>query len=274
MEPRRFFFIAFLTAAFALGTPLFARGEQEQQVPGELRYRDEERESGDGKLNGAVPADPAEFQAERDRLVTQTIEARGVTDPDVLEAMRSVPRHLFVPEDERRRAYTDQALPIGYGQTISQPYIVAYMTEALQVERGDKVLEIGTGSGYQAAVLAELTDRVYTIEIIEELAESAADRLNVLGYDEVAVKNADGYYGWEEHAPFDGIIVTAAAGHVPPPLVRQLKPGGRIIIPIGGVYSIQQLTLLEKEAPDSITTRQLMAVRFVPFTGEAQEPSE
>ena len=204
-------------------------------------------------------------------MVERTIARRGVSDPDVLRAMETVPRHEFVPDESQRLAYADRALPIGFGQTISQPLIVAYMTEVLGVEKGHKVLEIGTGSGYQAAVLAEITDRVYTVEIIGELAVTARRRLNRLGYTGVEVLNDDGYYGWEKHAPYDRIIVTAAAGHVPPPLVDQLVAGGRIIIPIGGIYQTQNLTLIRKGADGEITTEQLLPVRFVPFTGEAQE---
>ncbi len=250
--------------------PLLVFGEGRGEAPrteSEIeRYRDEAN-GPDADLREEV-----KWKERRDAMVTSTIESRGVTDPDVLKAMRNVPRHLFVPREMRGKAYTDQPLPIGYGQTISQPYIVAYMTEILELEPGDKVLEVGTGSGYQAAVLAEITDEVYTIEIIEELAESAGKRLHDIGYDEVQVKNADGYFGWEEYAPFDAIIVTAAAGHVPPPLVKQLAPGGSIIIPIGGVYQVQQLTLLQKNEAGEIRTKQLMAVRFVPFTGEAENP--
>jgi protein-L-isoaspartate(D-aspartate) O-methyltransferase len=222
-------------------------------------------------IGGPVYAQDNDRADERERMVERTIVRRGVDDPPVVRAMKSVPRHEFVPDGSRRLAYADRALPIGYGQTISQPYIVAYMTEVLDVEDGDKVLEIGTGSGYQAAVLAEITDRVYTVEIIEELAESARRRLRSLGYTEVEVLNADGYYGWEEHAPYDRIIVTAAAGHLPPPLVEQLVPGGQIIIPIGGIYQTQNLTLIRKADEGEITTEQLLPVRFVPFTGEAQE---
>jgi protein-L-isoaspartate(D-aspartate) O-methyltransferase len=220
----------------------------------------------------AAPESGGKWAEKRRELVESTIEARGVSDPEVLAAMRNVPRHEFVPRDKQRLAYSDQPLPIGYGQTISQPYIVAYMTEVLELNVEDRVLEIGTGSGYQAAVLAEITDEVYTIEIIDELAESAAERLKRLGCSEVRVKNADGYYGWPEYAPFDAIIVTAAAGHVPSPLIQQLAPGGRIVIPIGGVYQVQQLTLLEKTPEGEIQSRQLMSVRFVPFTGAVQEP--
>jgi protein-L-isoaspartate(D-aspartate) O-methyltransferase len=204
-------------------------------------------------------------------MVEEQIAGRGIADPEVLHAMRTVPRHLFVEPDLRSRAYDDTPLPIKQGQTISQPYIVAYMTEMLQLEENHSVLEVGTGSGYQAAVLAEITDNVYTIEIIEPLAETARGRLKELDYSEVKVKNADGYFGWPENAPFDRIIVTAAAGHIPPPLVQQLKPGGRMIIPVGGVYELQTLILLKKLSDGTIETEQTIAVRFVPMTGEAQE---
>lgn len=178
------------------------------------------------------------------------------------------PRHEFVPEGQVAQAYTNRPLPIGHGQTISQPYIVALMTHLAQVGPEDVVLEVGTGSGYQAAVLAKLVDEVYSIEIIEPLAEQAAARLDRLGYDNVTTKLGDGYYGWPEHAPFDAIVVTAAASHVPPPLVEQLKPGGRMVIPVGSSFLTQYLLLVEKTVDDEILTRQVTAVRFVPLTGE------
>ena len=189
-----------------------------------------------------------------------------VEDPEVLEAMRRVRRHLFVKPSDRSRAYGDHPIPIGYGQTISQPYIVALMTEMLQVEPGHRVLEVGTGSGYQAAVLAHLVDEVYTVEIVRALSEAAAERLDRLGYDNVHVETADGYHGWAEHAPYDRIIVTAAASLVPPPLIRQLKPGGRICIPVGGQYAVQYLTLVEKAEDGGVTMRKELPVRFVPLT--------
>jgi len=189
-------------------------------------------------------------------------------DDDVLRSLGTVKRHEFVPENQKRAAYENRPLPIGYGQTISQPYIVALMTELIEPGPDDVVLEIGTGSGYQAAILAKMVKHVYSIEIIEALAEESAARLERLGYDNVTVKLADGYYGWEEHAPFDAIVVTAAASHVPPPLVQQLAPGGRMIIPIGGRFMTQQLLLLEKTDDNEVITRQVAAVRFVPLTGE------
>jgi protein-L-isoaspartate(D-aspartate) O-methyltransferase len=185
--------------------------------------------------------------------------------------MRSVPRHVFVPSSLAGKAYNDTPLPIGHGQTISQPYIVAAMTELLQIGPRSKVLEIGTGSGYQAAVLAHLTPHVYTIEIIEPLAESAASALETYGYGDVEVRHADGYFGWESEAPFDAIIVTCAAGHLPPPLWDQLKPGGRIVIPIGGTFSVQRLVVVEKAEDGTRTSNTVMGVRFVPMTGRARD---
>ena len=186
----------------------------------------------------------------------------------VLEAMNTVPRHRMVPPAEVRYAYENRPLPIGHGQTISQPYIVALMTELVKPDADDIVLEVGTGSGYQAAVLAELVGHVFSIEIVEPLARQAEHRLASMGYDNVTVRLGDGYYGWEEHAPFDAIVVTAAPGHVPPPLIAQLKPGGFMIIPVGGRWMVQQLLLLEKTADGEIITRQQGAVRFVPLTGD------
>ncbi len=189
-------------------------------------------------------------------------------DERVMRAMGSVPRHRFIPTPQRTYAYENRPLPIGKGQTISQPYIVALMTDMLQVDEDDIALEIGTGSGYQAAILAELVEHVYTIEIVEALGVAAKKRLQDLGYDNITTRIGDGYYGWEAHAPFDVIIVTAAAGSIPPPLIKQLKPGGRMAIPVGGVYATQQLMLVEKDAHGKITTQQLLPVRFVPLTGK------
>jgi protein-L-isoaspartate(D-aspartate) O-methyltransferase len=204
----------------------------------------------------------------RERMVRETIEARGVGDSLVLKAMRAVPRPLFVPEAMRGRAHADQPLPIGEDQTISQPYIVALMSELCRLRPGDKVLEIGTGSGYQAAVLAEITDRVYSIEIIEALARSAAERLDRLGYDGVQVRAGDGYRGWPEEAPFDAIIVTAAPDHVPEPLIEQLAPGGRLVIPVGDFF--QELRRITRLADGSLRDEAVIPVRFVPMTGEAE----
>ena len=200
-------------------------------------------------------------------MVEQTIEDRGVTDPDVLRAMCTVPRHRFVPADYIDQAYADHPLPIGYGQTISQPYIVAWMTELLALQPGEKVLEIGTGSGYQAAVMAELGDIVvYSIEIVPELAEQAANRLRDLGYADVHVKQGDGYYGWEEYAPFDAIIDTAAPDHLPAPLAQQLKDGGRLVIPIGPPGGYQSLWQFVKDG-EELRAYNMGGVIFVPFTG-------
>jgi protein-L-isoaspartate(D-aspartate) O-methyltransferase len=189
-------------------------------------------------------------------------------DPRVMAAMAKVPRHEFVPAGQRHHAYDNRPLPIGYGQTISQPYIVALMSDLIKPQPGDRVLELGTGSGYQAAILAELTAAVYSIEIIEELGKEADERLSRLGYENVTLRIGDGYYGWEEHAPFDAIVVTAAASHVPPPLVAQLKPGGRMVIPVGSRFLTQQLVLIEKQADGQLITRQILPVKFVPLTGE------
>ncbi len=202
----------------------------------------------------------------RHRMVQDQIVARGVTERRVLLALEKVPRHEFVPRQFRRLAYTDRPLPIGEGQTISQPYIVAYMTAALALQPGEKVLEIGTGSGYQAAVLAEITTNVFTIEIVEPLARSAEERLRRLGYRTVQVKCGDGYHGWPEHAPFDAIIVTCAAEPIPPALIEQLKSGGRMIIPRGKPFSEQWLVLVTKDAVGQVTTEPVLPVAFVPMT--------
>ena len=203
-----------------------------------------------------------------DVRATASYLGRRELDPRVLAALGKVPRHEFVPRAERDRAYFNEPLPIGHGQTISQPYIVAVMTDLLDPKPGDRVLEIGTGSGYQAAVLAELVKAVYTIEIIEPLGRAAAERLHALDYANVATRIGDGYYGWPEQAPFDGIVVTAAADHVPPPLLAQLKPGGRMVIPVGSRYLTQQLVLITKNQDGTLQTRQLLPVRFVPLTGK------
>jgi protein-L-isoaspartate(D-aspartate) O-methyltransferase len=216
------------------------------------------------RLPDAAFEDP--YGEERKRMVEYQIRAAGIRDTQVLEAMGAVPRHEFVPEDLVDAAYSDGPLPIGYGQTISQPYIVALMTELLRLEAGDRVLEVGTGSGYQAAILAELTDEVYTVEIIPELAESARERFDRLGYESIHSVNADGYYGWEECAPYDVIIVTAAPDHVPQPLVGQLKDGGRMVIPVGPVGWYQTLWLITREGGE-VEYHNQGGVRFVPLTG-------
>lgn len=192
-----------------------------------------------------------------------------VTDAAVIKAMLSVPRHLFVPESQAAHAYDDSPLPIGHGQTISQPYIVALMTQALELKPGMKVLEVGTGSGYQAALLAEITPRVYTIEVIRDLYETAKNRLKKLGYTSCEVRLGDGYYGLKDAAPFDRIIVTCSALHIPPPLWEQLSPGGRMVIPVGGPYEVQRLLLVSKDAEGRRSSRTLELVRFVPLVTDA-----
>ena len=211
---------------------------------------------------------------DRSRMVSRQIEARAVKDLNVLKAMRVVPRHAFVRSREQRYAYADYPLPIGYDQTISQPYIVAFMTEALQLDPNSVVFEVGTGSGYQAAVCAEICREVYTIEIVEELAKSAKKRLKELGYPNVFVKAGDAFFGWPEHAPFDAIIGTAAAGRIPDPLIEQLKPGGRMILPYGSPYGFQYLVLITKDKDGKLQSKNVMPVRFVPMTGEVQKPEE
>lgn len=196
---------------------------------------------------------------------------RARLDARVMTAMEQVPRHRFVSSEYRRQAYANRPLPIGFGQTISQPYIVALMTDLLAIEPGHRVLEIGTGSGYQAAVLAELGAAVYSIEIIPPLARQAAENLKTAGYGQVELKVGDGYYGWPEAAPFDAIVVTAAASHVPPPLIKQLKPGGRMVIPVGTAFLTQHLLLVQKQSDGSVSTRQILPVRFVPLTGGARD---
>lgn len=206
----------------------------------------------------------------RKNMVEHQLRSRDINDEKVLNVMGKVERHKFVPESLKNNAYDDNPLPIGYGQTISQPYIVALMTRSLDVDKNDKVLEIGTGSGYQAAVLSELVDEVYTIEIIKELSFTAEERFKNLGYKNIKVKNADGYFGWEEFAPYDAIIVTAASNHIPPPLPEQLKDGGKLIIPLGSTLNFQTLTLVTKKG-NNLETEFITGVRFVPLTGKALE---
>jgi protein-L-isoaspartate(D-aspartate) O-methyltransferase len=205
---------------------------------------------------------------QRDAAATADSTGRPRFSSSVMAAMDAVPRHRFVPSRLVGSAYANRPLSIGYGQTISQPYIVALMTELLEPKSNDVILEVGTGSGYQAAVLAELVARVHTIEIIEPLATRATAILRQLGYSNVEVKLGDGYYGWPEHAPYDGIVVTAAATSIPPPLIRQLKPGGRMVIPVGAPFHTQDLILLQKDAKGRVTTTSLLPVAFVPLTGD------
>lgn len=216
------------------------------------------------------------FQNQRQQLIEEIKQTvletsryldKEALDPRVFEAMITVPRHQFVPPKVRADAYKNRPLPIGYGQTISQPYIVAIMSDLIKPQPNHKVLEIGTGSGYQAAILSRLVEQVYSIEIIAPLAEQASERFKHLEYSNIKSKIADGYYGWQEHAPFDSIVVTAAASHVPNPLIQQLKPGGYMIIPVGSRFMVQQLLLIHKNNDGKIHTRQLLPVRFVPLTG-------
>jgi protein-L-isoaspartate(D-aspartate) O-methyltransferase len=217
----------------------------------------------------AQPPAGGDLTTQRHAMVEQQMEARGISDPATLGAMRAVPRHEFLPLRLREEAYGDYPLPIGHGQTISQPYIVAFMTEAIRPQPGEKILEIGAGSGYQAAVLAQMGADVYTIEIVEPLAEMARQTLERLGYKNAHVKHGDGYRGWPEHAPFDAVIVTCAPDKIPPDLIAQLKDGGRMIIPVGGGME-QELILLRKQG-ERIEKQSVLPVRFVPMTGEAEK---
>ncbi len=235
-----------------------------------------EKDQNDKRLICPLHKHPAfsERINERARMVLRQIEARAVKDPNVLKAMRVVPRHAFVRPTEEQYAYIDRPLPIDMDQTISQPYIVAFMTEALKLNHDSKVLEIGTGSGYQAAVCAEIAQKVYTIEIVEELAKNAKKRLKELGYPNVFTRAGDGYFGWPEHGPFDAIIGTAAAGRIPEPLVKQLKLGGRMILPHGSPRGFQYLVLITKDKDGKLHKSNVMPVRFVPMTGEVQKPKK
>ena len=278
--------LALFTIIFAVHSPtepgaVFA-AENEQadanQAPADANQPAEEKQEDPNDKKPLRPdhKHPAfkERIEERARMVARQIQARDVNDPNVLKAMRIVPRHAFVRAREQRYAYVDHPLPIGYDQTISQPYIVAFMTEALKLDPNDKVLEIGTGSGYQAAVCAEIAQKVYTIEIVEGLAKSAKERLKKLGYPNVFVRAGDGYFGWPKEAPFDAIIGTAAAGRVPELLIEQLKPGGRMILPYGGAYDFQYLVLITKDEKGNLHRKKVMAVRFVPMTGEVMKPEK
>ena len=217
----------------------------------------------------ATPGWAIDWEAHRTQMVVLDLAARGIWRPSVLAAMKTVPRHRFVPKQLRHLSYADRPLPIGEGQTISQPYVVALMTQLLEIDEGMKVLEVGTGSGYQAAVLAELGAETYSIEIRPNLASEVRKRLRAVGY-KVKVKQGDGYNGWLEHAPFDRIIITAAANHIARPLLRQLKPGGKLILPLGNVRYYQNLTLIEKDSRGKTSSSQHGQVRFVPMTGRVQ----
>ncbi len=225
---------------------------------------------GPSVLTAELVPDSPKFKAAREKLVKFDLEGRGIADPQVLASMRSVPRHCFVPDEIVGSAYEDTALPIGEGQTISQPYVVALMTASLKLNNTQRVLEIGTGSGYQAAVLAEIVKEVYSIEIKTKLYQTATRLLKALGYTNIFTLHADGYFGWPEAAPFDAIIITAAVNHIPPPLLKQLKDGGRLILPLGNPFSYQNLTLVTRHG-DDYTTRQITGVLFVPMTGVALE---
>jgi len=227
--------------------------------------------------NSSFAKDVDKYRGQRQQLVAEIRDdvaetakhlERDKLNPKVLKAIETVPRHEFVPEKQREFAYENRPLPIGHGQTISQPYIVAIMTDLLDLKADDHVLEIGTGSGYQAAILATLVNEVKTIEIIEPLGKTASARLDDLGFKNVEVRIGDGYYGWKEDAPFEAIIVTAAASHIPPPLIKQLKPGGRMIIPVGSRFMTQELLMVEKNVEGEVTTRQILPVIFVPLTGK------
>lgn len=219
----------------------------------------------------ALPGETPQQTQARQRMIDRDLLGRGIRDRRVLEAMARVPRHRFVPEDQVPYAYEDRPLPIGHGQTISQPYIVAFMTELARPTPQSKALDIGTGSGYQAAILAELCKEVYSIEIIDALAQQAKKRLEELGYKNITVRTGDGYQGWPEKAPFDLIIVAAAPDHVPKPLVEQLAPGGRLVIPVGPHWWSQELLVIEKQPDGSIRERSVASVAFVPMTGKAQQ---
>ena len=219
-------------------------------------------------LNAATLNDSSEHQQARQKMVDLQIQRRGISDPLVLVAMSQVPRHCFVPAALTDQAYNDHPLPIGQGQTISQPYIVALMTESLKLQGHERVLEVGTGSGYQAAVLAEIAKEVYTIEIKEKLFDTADQRLQSMGLKNIKTRRGDGYFGWPEAAPFDCIMITAAVDHIPPPLLKQLKNQGRLILPLGHPFSYQHLSLVTKNG-DNYTVRQITGVLFVPMTGQA-----
>jgi len=213
----------------------------------------------------AAQSDP--YVGARLAMVRDQIQREGISDPRVLQAMRDVPRHLFVPEEYRSRAYEPRPLPIGEGQTISQPYIVAFMTGILRLKPSDRVLEVGTGSGYQAAIASKIAREVYSVEIIESLSARSRKTLSELGFRNVSVRHGDGYYGWEEKAPFDAIIVTCAGGHIPPPLLRQLKNGGRMVMPVGGPFLTQNLVFIEKGPDGSVSQRNVLPVAFVRLLG-------
>jgi protein-L-isoaspartate(D-aspartate) O-methyltransferase len=264
--------LLFLTVIFASQN----KRSDANQAPADANAASERKQKAAEEKKAARPehTHPAFAQRikEREEMVTTQIQARDIEDLNVLKAMRIVPRHAFVREREQGLAYADHPLPIGFGQTISQPYIVAFMTQALELKPDSKVLEIGTGSGYQAAVCVEIAAEVYTIEIVEGLAKSAKELLGELGYPNVFVRAGDGYFGWPEKAPFDAIIGTAAAERIPPPLIEQLKPGGRMILPYETDYGFQYLVLVTKDQKGNLSRKNVLPVRFVPMTGEVTKP--
>lgn len=219
-------------------------------------------------ISAEVISDSPKFKKARNHLVVNYIESKGIADPRILAAMKEVPRHSFVPENLVSAAYLDRPLPIGEGQTISQPYIVALMTKILNLSKDQRALEIGTGSGYQAAILAKVVKEVYTIEIKKKLHNRASNTLKLLGFNNVKTRHSDGYFGWQEAAPFDAIMITAAVDHIPPPLIKQLKDGGRLALPLGNPFSYQNLVLVRKNG-DDVTVEQITGVLFVPMTGHA-----
>jgi protein-L-isoaspartate(D-aspartate) O-methyltransferase len=253
-----------LAAGPAAMTLLAAGGQAPGPSPTQATTEADPEEGPEAGLQASTPDPMKARQAERDNMVEQQVAARGIHDLRLLDALRAVPRHLFVPERGRSRAYEDRPLPIGHGQTISQPYIVALMTELARVKPGDRVLEIGTGSGYQAAVLAALGCQVFTIEIVKPLADRAAADLTALGYKSVTVRAGDGYVGWPEEAPFDAILVTAAPPRIPAPLLEQLGEDGHLVVPIG--EDLQHLTVVRRTR-DGLERRVVLPVRFVPMTG-------
>lgn len=265
----RLFKVAFLAIAFLFVTAVFAESNQAPADANKSKAVEEKK-----AMRRPMHTHPAfaERVKEREEMVAEQIAARDIKDANVLEAMRVVPRHAFATENVQKQAYGDYPLPIGFGQTISQPYIVAFMTESLELKPDSKVLEIGTGSGYQAAVCAEIAAEVYTIEIVEGLAKRAEEKLKELGYTNVFVRVGDGYFGWPEKAPFDAIIGTAATERIPPPLIEQLVPGGRMILPYETKDGFQYLVLVTKDDKGNISKRNVMPVMFVPMTGEVTKP--
>jgi protein-L-isoaspartate(D-aspartate) O-methyltransferase len=253
-------FLRLLLACLLASGACRCTSSRDGQTPGEAPAAQEQA------AGAAQPSDP--YSAERTRMVAEQLRARDIADPQVLAVMGRVPRHEFVPAELRQYAYSDGPLPIGYDQTISQPYIVALMTQLARPRTGARSLDIGTGSGYQAAVLAELTGQVYSIEILCPLADEARERLTRLGYRNIEVRCGDGYRGWPEHAPFDLIILAAAPDHVPQPLIDQLAPGGRLVLPVGNTF--QELVVVEKDGDGSARQQEIIPVRFVPMTGEAE----